>query len=246
MRDAGGCPEVLRNWAKALGSDVEQQDLYITHDYISFKPIRYDKDFFQDIYINVHNFSYQAEYVERIKELIKFLKEDSPDFIVLFIEPNDVIAVPAIHALQDKPKVIYFNHADHVFWLGRSVIDYLIDYRSIGAEYSKKYRNIDNSHIIPLTTDIKPQKSSREEWNIKKDSTISISVGGFQKVWRYEQINYFDVIEKLLKKFPNHYHLFITNPPSQEIVESILPKVSDIRERFIITQPMSNLSPYTD
>ena len=108
--------------------------------------------------------------------------------------------------------------------MGRSVIDYLIDYRSTGAKYSKKYRNIDNSHIIPLTTDVKPQKSSKEEWNIKKDSTISITVGSFHKVFGDDQLNYFDVIEELLEQFPNHYHLFVTNPPSQDIVESYITK----------------------
>ena len=62
----------------------------------------------------MYNLSYQDEYEERIKELIKLLNDDSPDFIALFIEPNDVIAIPAIHALRDKPKVIYFNHADRM------------------------------------------------------------------------------------------------------------------------------------
>jgi glycosyltransferase involved in cell wall biosynthesis len=241
--DAGGCPEVLMQWSQLLKTDFEKQILYVTHSYTSNIPIRYSKDFFDGTGIYVHNFSYQDKNTERISELIKFLNEDSPDFIALFIEPNDVIAVPAIHALHDKPKVIYFNHADHAFWLGRTVIDYLIDLRSWGAELSKKFRNIDNSYIIPLTTDIKPQKSSREEWNIKKDSTISISVGGFHKVLGDDHINYFHVIEELLEKFPNHYHLFITNPPSQDFAESYITNDSDIRERFIITGPFSDLSP---
>ena len=80
--------------------------------------------------------------IERIKELIRLLTQESPDFLILYIHPNDVVVVPALCALPSKPPTIFFNHADHVFWLGRNIIDYLIEWREEGAKYSKKFRKI--------------------------------------------------------------------------------------------------------
>lgn len=243
LSDTGGCSEILKLWVKLLSSDFEKQSLYITHSYTSYTPIPYGEDIFQGADISVYNLSYQDRHTSRIKELIKFLNQDSPDFIILFIDPYDVVAVPALSALQEKPKVIYFNHADHAFWLGRNSIDYLINFRKIGAKYSKEFRRIDNSHIIHLTTDIQAQKTSREEWNINKGSTISISVGSFNKVLGDNQINYFEIIQNLLLNFPNHYHLLITNPPPKEVIDRYLTQDPDIRKRFIITGPFADLSP---
>ena len=243
ITDVGGNPEVLRQWAKLLKPNFKEQNLYITHCYASFTHINYSEEFLDNTQLNVKELSLRDSFIERTKNLIKLLEKDSPDSIFLFIEPSDVIATTAIHALNKKPKTIFFNHADQSFWLGRNAIDYLIDQREEGSKYSRNHRHINNSYIAPLPTDIKP-KPPEKKWNIKEDATISISVGSFHKVLSDNQINYFDVISKLLEQFPNHYHILITNPPSNDILDDYLPDNPILKERFIVDGPYSDLSPY--
>ncbi|MGB9980316.1 hypothetical protein, partial [Methanobacterium sp.] len=238
ISDIGGNPEVLKQWSKLLKSNFEEQDLYITHSYTSYTPITYSSGFLDDTELNVHEFSFRNSNLKRIEELIRALSCDSPDTILLFIEPSDVIAIPAIYALNKKPKVIFFNHADQSFWLGRNVLDYLIDQRKEGVKYSRENRHINNSYIVPITTDITPKRNKWNKWGIKENSTVSVSVGSFHKVLGDDQINYFDIIGELLNEFPDHYHIFITNPPSRDILEDYIDD-PDIMERFIIDGPYS-------
>ncbi|MGZ7118668.1 MAG: glycosyltransferase [Methanobacterium sp.] len=243
ITDTEGCPEVLRQWAKLLKPNFGEQTLYITHSYASYFPTSYSEKYLEDTKLDVKELSIRDSYINRIKYLIKAINNDSPDSIFLFIEPSDVVAIPTIHALNKKPKVIFFNHAEQSFWLGRNVVDYLVDQRDEATKYSRNCRHIENSYVIPLPTDIKPQKSPKK-WS--EDATISISVGNFHKVLGDHQINYFNVIRKLLERFQNHYHIFITNPPPPNILERYLADNSTFKERFIIDGPFPDLSAYYD
>lgn len=240
LYDIGGHSEVLRQWVSLLSedNDIDTQMLYITNSTVRYPRI---KEILQSRRVKIHELSPTNTYVDRIKELINLLEKDLPDFVILFIHPNDVIAISALTALPHKPTTIFFNHADHVFWLGRCIIDYLIEFRKKGSEYSQKFRKIENSYVIPLTTDIKPKQAPKKSFNIPENSTLSISIGGFYKVLLDPKINYFETIEKILKRFPNHYHIFVTTPP--KTFEQYLTSDPDIRKRFIITGPFSDLSP---
>lgn len=243
--NVGGLTILLNQWIKLLKYDFEEKIVYVTNSYTSKKPFYCDDTTFSDPELKFYNLDYKKKYTERIKELIKLLNDVSPDYIVLFIDPDDVIAVSAISALEGNHQIIYVNHSDHAFWLGQNFIDTLACFRKEGAIYAKHYRNIDNSCVIPISTNIKPEKMfSREDFDIDKDSTISISVGTFPKVLGDKNPNYFHTITGLLKQFPNHYHFFITNPPDKNELEKYLPDRPSIRKRFIIDGPFSNLSPY--
>jgi len=240
LSDVGGHSKVLKQWINLLKELVDNQILYITNT--SNMPTKYSHlDNFKIEGIKIKQLSWNDSYTNRIKELIKLLKNDLPDIVILYIHPNDVIAATALLALSNKPYTIFFNHADHVFWLGRIVTDLLVEWRSESVKYSKMFRNINKVYIVPLTTDIKPKKVSKTVYGIPDDATLSVSIGSFYKVLGDPEWNYFEVIEKVLKRFPNHYHLFVTTLPDRDTLERYLPKDPDIRRRFIITGPFSNL-----
>ena len=192
--------------------------------------------------MEIYELPYNIDFIERIKKLVQLLERKSPDIIILLIQPNDIILIPALSALSNKPLTFFFNHADNGFWLGKKIIDRLIEFRVEGAKYSRKFRNItQNQFIIPLTTNIKPLKISKSEFGIPENSTLSISVGGFSKVGGNFEFNYFKIIEKILKKFTNHYHMFITNATSEDILKEYRSIDLDIKKRFVITGPFSDL-----
>lgn len=231
----GHC-QAFKHWTKMLGSI--SKNIYITHCYTSYNSSLYPKNIGD---IPVYNLSWYDSYLDRIKDLINGLNNDAPDEIILFINPDDVIAITALSALDINPKIIFFNHADHTFWLGRTIIDTLIEFRDEGARWSKNYRNINNSQIVPLTTEIKPQKASKKEWGINEDSTVSISVGSMRKVLT-DDLPYFKLIEELLEKFPNYYHIFITNEVDEDIIRFYFKNYDKIKDRFIIAGPIADLS----
>ena len=242
--NVGGLTVLLNHWISLLRNDFEERIVYVTNHYTSKNSFYGSDTTFSDPELKVYNLNHKKRYVDRIKELIKILNDISPDFIILFIDPDDVIAVSAVGALDVNSKVIYVNHTDHAFWLGRNVVGTLACFRMEGAVHARQCRNIMNSCVIPISTNIKPDKAFREDFNITDGSTVSLSVGTFPKVLGDKNPSYFSTITRLLEQFPDHYHFFITNPPDKLVLENYLPEDPDIRRRFVIDGPFSNLAPY--
>ncbi len=243
LNDVGGHSEILRQWIEILGGLVEKQYLYVTN--VSNVPTRYS--YLDDLAgqgVCIRQLPYNSLYTDRIRKLVGFIEEDSPDILILYINPNDVVAVAALSAIADKPRVVFFNHADHIFWLGKSVIDLLIDFRNVSVKYSTSLRGIDPNRIrlIPLTTNIQPRKVCRDTYGVPEDSTLSVSVGSYYKVAGGQEPNYFEMINELLARFPNHYHLFVTDYPDQA-EQQYASAEAGVSRRFISTGPLADLAP---
>lgn len=88
------------------------------------------------------------------------------DRVFLHIHPNDVVAplaFPTPH-LGDL-RVFFIDHADHVFWIGTEVADYVLNLRSSGAELCRTRRGIhqDRHRLLLRPLDTRPRSLSREE-----------------------------------------------------------------------------------
>ncbi|MFA0847760.1 MAG: hypothetical protein ACC614_09320 [Methanobacterium formicicum] len=251
--NVGGLTRLLDQWMFFLKKHFKNRVLYITNPYTSPDNFYCTDSTFQDPQLHFYNLSCYKKYTDRVQELIELLIKYPPQQIILFIDPDDVIAISATAAVKNYLKdlnrnmrVIYVNHADHAFWLGKKTIDTLVNFRREGALFSQKYRGM-NSWVIPLITGINSVPSSLE--NIDKNfteapSTVSLSVGTFPKVLGKGKVDYFRTITHLLEKYPHHYHFFITNPPEVDILNDYLPDNDEIRKRFVVSGPFSDLTPY--
>jgi glycosyltransferase involved in cell wall biosynthesis len=56
------------------------------------------------------------------------------DVVVVHAHPMDPLPALALADAPGRPPVVYFNHADHVFWLGASIADVVHCVRPVGAE----------------------------------------------------------------------------------------------------------------
>jgi len=248
--NVGGLTRLLNQWMVFLNKHFTTKELYITNTYTSHRNFYCTQNTFKDPELQFYNLSCHKKYTDRIKELIELLIKEPPEQVILFIDPDDVIAISAINAakhclkeLNHDLRVIYVNHADHAFWLGRNIINTLVNFRKEGALFSEKYRRM-NSLVIPISSNIQPKKVSKDNFNIDNNSTISLSVGTFPKVMGHGKHNYFRTITRLLREYPNHYHFFITNPPKQDILNDYLPDDDEIRRRFVVAGPFPDLVPY--
>ena len=94
--------------------------------------------------------------------------KENADLVILHHHPNDPIPALAL-ASESCPPVAIFNHADHVFWLGSSIADLVIDFRSNSQAESKRARFAIESLLLPLPIRIDsvgtlPRKLLKETW----------------------------------------------------------------------------------
>jgi tetratricopeptide (TPR) repeat protein len=242
--DTGGHCEALMQWANCLRSEFDRQYVYLTN--VSGTPSNFAglAKKLRSIGVVIRNLPHWGSFEKRINLLVELLNRDRLQHLALFIHPEDVITVTALSKLGRKPPTLFFNHTDRNFWLGRNVIDYLVDWRKVGSEFSKKNRKISNSCIVPLTTNMKPTESQKSSIGIPDDCTLSLSVGYFYKITCDDDYDYFGTIETILARHPNHYHVLLTNKPEGGDIDSYLCGSKEIRKRFIIRELQADLTPY--
>jgi glycosyl transferase family 1 len=87
------------------------------------------------------------------------------DLVVLHSHPYDVIPVLAFAGEVEHPPLIFVNHADHVFWLGASVAQTLMNMRSSGEELTIARRGISPSrcHVMTRPLRLRERSLSRAE-----------------------------------------------------------------------------------
>jgi glycosyltransferase involved in cell wall biosynthesis len=241
LYNTGGHSRLLKQNVEMFAKFVSEQSIYltnVTNSPTDFSFLKEDKD----RGFTVKQLLYNKSYVDRIIELVEYFENDNPDVAVLYTHPNDVIAIAAISALREKPYTVFVNHADHIFWLGRNVLDLCVEYRKIAAEFSVNVRKIDPNKIcmIPITTNIEPKRVSRKTYGIPENATLSISIGSSYKVLGDPDWNYFRTINQVLELYPGHYHFLVTDA-NQDNLRKLINDKPDIQKRFIIGGPFYDL-----
>ncbi|RKX56977.1 MAG: hypothetical protein DRP29_08975 [Thermodesulfobacteriota bacterium] len=244
--DTGGHTETLKIWIQHLSEEF--QKIYIVSTEIFNKTTEFESVNFLKKFATLWILSEEKSYFNKIHKLIEIICKVSPKYIVLFIDPNDAVTLSTLSALKEflEFKIIFFNHADHVFWLGKNITDILVEFRSYSLNISKKFRNFSKKQIvIPLTTNINQRKIKNKKLFYLKEQakSISISIGSPYKFVSDGFWDYFKVIEKILIKHPDHIHILITKPTYyiKKVLKSFSP---EIRSRVKLIPGTSDPLPY--
>ena len=83
--------------------------------------------------------------------------------IVLHVHMYDPVPILAYGTPSFKAPVIFFNHADHLFWIGASIADLCADMSRWRCDFSLRRRGITNVGFLPIPTDEGFVPLSREE-----------------------------------------------------------------------------------
>ena len=249
LYDVGGHSEVMRQWIRLLRDDDWKIGVFVTA--LDDRPLSYPRLSSELDKMGVETLCLTRELsmLQKAETLYRYLEEQTPELLFLFPHPFEVAAPVAISALEEKPTVIYFNHADHSFWLGRDCIDYLVEYRDLACEVSRVNRKIDGSRVVHMTAELVPRdrREAREELGIPGAATVSISVGSFFKVMPGSEIDllpegddegkifdYFEVVRRILDDNPDHYHILITGEIPREYFKLNMPDYAHYEDRFLM------------
>ena len=129
--------------------------------------------------------------LERAAELRAYAWRNA-NVVVLHTHPEDVMPTVAF-GVAGGPPVLLVNHADHVFWVGCTVADLVLDIRPSGHLWTKQVRGVDRALILPLPlledevlgSEGLPSSTERCEWRRKlglpEDGTMLLTVGSATK-----------------------------------------------------------------
>ena len=130
------------------------------------------------------------------------------DVIILHIHCEDVIPVLAFADESGLPPVIFLNHADHLFWLGTSVADLVLNLRDAATDISIARRGVqaDRNFLLPTIVDSTTRLQSRDEakasLGLPPDTVLLLSVARRPKYRSIDGLSFADRHVKLLEKHP--------------------------------------------
>lgn len=144
------------------------------------------------------------KYVERAAKLRKLAYEWA-DIVVLHMHMMDPIPVIAF-GIDDGPPIIYMNHGDHLFWLGASIADLVIDLRPSGQKLTLTRRSCNNSCILPIPLDFKKdfnRNEIRKKYEINQNEIIILTIASNYKFRSINSHNYLNIVKDIVNKVDN-------------------------------------------
>lgn len=130
----------------------------------------------------------------------------SADLVVLHIFNYDVIPIIAFANKEQMPPVLFLNHADHLFWLGASISDVVVNLRESGMYLSQKRRNIEpqRSTLLPIILNPIHRQLSRTEakqqLGLAEDTILLLSIARSCKYRTIDGVNFAAAHVSLLKQ----------------------------------------------
>lgn len=128
------------------------------------------------------------------------------EYVVLHIHMDDPCALIAFGTEKFRRPVLFFNHADHLFWIGKSISDVVLDFRTIKS-ITKTRRGIKTPYLLGIPPEMeiayaKPCDKNllRAELNLPKDKKIILTVGSNFKFTPFKNKSFIDYAIKILNK----------------------------------------------
>ncbi len=194
---SGGHTRVINNW---INFEEKNQDLLI----INSEKSQIESWLEETLKKNAGKIILlrQNNVLEKAKELFNIVQ--NYERIILHIHPDDIIPILAFSNSKIIEKIYFYNHADHVFWLGVTINKCVLDLTSEGKEFSLKKRGIINSEILSIPLEEKQQETKiidineiYESYNLRKNSKIIFSMATEFKYNTILDYDFFEFLEKL-------------------------------------------------
>lgn len=152
----------------------------------------------------LHIFETTDNILEKAKKLRKLSMQY--EYIVLHIHMEDPTAVIAFGTEEFTRPIMFFNHADHMFWVGKSISDKIVDFRTIQS-ITKDKRGIFDPFILPIPAEMIDINSFdkielRKRLRLPLDKRIILTIGSEFKFNSLNRKNLIEPLKQILKNNP--------------------------------------------
>lgn len=89
-----------------------------------------------------------SPFIEKALALRK--KASAYEAVILHVHMNDMVPLLAFGTTDFLRPVVFFNHVDHLFWLGASISDLVVNLRTFSTEFNQWHRGIRKQCLLPL------------------------------------------------------------------------------------------------
>jgi hypothetical protein len=160
-----------------------------------------------------------APFLARAQQLRTYAWKTA-DVVVLHTHPEDVIATTAL-GVEGGPPVILVNHADHLFWIGCSIADLVLDIRTSGHSWTKTARGVERATMLPLPLpDVNPALSTgedrerlrrevRNQWGVPESATVFLTIGSAAKYEPAQGLDFLETAKRILNQCEDAYVLAV-------------------------------------
>ncbi|MEJ0059760.1 MAG: hypothetical protein WDM79_09385 [Terricaulis sp.] len=130
------------------------------------------------------------------------------DAVVLHTYSQDPLPLIAFADGEKRPPVLLLNHGDHLFWLGSSVSDVVINLRDAAQDLSITRRGIAPPRNVMVPTIVAPSVRTRSRADAKRalnldpDTLLLFSAARGMKYRSVDGVSFADTHVELLKKHP--------------------------------------------
>lgn len=148
---------------------------------------------------------------------LRSIADSGAALIVLHVHPYDL--VPSIGLRGVRARVIFLNHADHVFWIGGAIADVVADIRPAGQRLTMAQRNIPRSRTIIIPIPLSPptqsgKQQAREQLGIPQDVVLLISIASGYKYSSAPGQHFIDIHQDFVLAHPE-VRLIVIGPAPQ-------------------------------
>lgn len=140
--------------------------------------------------------------LQKVVQLNSILQEYK--YVFCYLHPWDVVSSIAIVRRNSDSKVYFYNHCDHIFNVGVTCSDYVIDMSEEGAFITNSYRCENKSIVLPIPIIWKEQLYStnaidlRKKLGIKSDKKVVLTIASEEKYKENKTISFETFVDKLL------------------------------------------------
>lgn len=139
--------------------------------------------------------------LEKALKLRKYAS--SFEYVVLHIHMDDPISLIAFGTEEFTRPIIFFNHADHAFWLGVSIADYVADLNTNRNILTLEKRGAKNASVLGIPLDNSPlltvdKAEARKRLGIPENKKVIFSSGQATKYDPIGSPNFYDIISDIV------------------------------------------------
>ena len=167
--------------------------------------------------------------------------------IILHVHMYDPVPILAYGTSSFTIPVIFFNHADHLFWIGASITDLCADMSRWRCDFSRRRRGISRACLLPIPIDERFPPLSRDEarrtLGISTEARVIVTMAQEYKYSCYQDFDFFSFLLRITTEHPERIILAIGPSPTHPLWE-LLQSVSAGRIRACGEIPYEKIGVY--